>query len=430
LNLCLEDCLAERSVLNDDFLRQLISVGEVDLLVGLPTFNNAKTLGAVVQAIRSGLLKHFPRERVVIINIDGGSRDGTPELVKAASINDLQRSTDLYTLRTLHSISTVTGDGAATGPALHTIMAASELLRAQACAVISPESITMEESWIDRLFRPVYRDHFDLVTPTYRRHKFDGLLLRNLLYPNMRALYGMRIREPYPSDFAFSGRFCNHFLEQHTFDHDESRSGTEISMVILAIAGHFRICQAFLGTKARAHRNSADLVPAMRQSVAPLFSSLDTNFPIWSSNGRVESIPTFGPESELTSEPVRINRKQLHQMFCSGVAELQPVLKSILSPQTLLEIQNIAKVAEDDFQYSHELWVRTVYEFAASYHKAVISRDHIIQAMAPLYRGKMFTFLVGNRDASGEEVEANVEELCRTFESLKPSLLERWDEGK
>lgn len=426
----LEVHLAERSVLNDDFLRQLISVGEVDLLVGLPTFNNAKTLGTVVQAIRAGLLKHFPRERAVIINVDGGSRDSTPELVKAASITDLQRPSELYTLRTLHSISTISGHGAATGPALHTIMAAAELLRAQACAVISPESINIDPAWLERLFRPVYRDRFDFVTPLYRRHKFDGLLLRNLLYPVVRALYARRIREPYPSDFAFSGRFCNYFLEQNTFDHDESGSGTEISMVILAIAGSFRICQSFLGTKARAHRDSAELVPAMRQSVAPLFSSLDTNFQIWSANSGAEAIPTFGPESELTTEPVRVNRKQLHQMFSSGVAELEPVLKSILSPQTLLEIQNITKVAEEDFRYSHELWVKTVYEFAASYHKSVISRDHIIQAMAPLYRGKMYTFLVENRDASGEEVEANVEGLCQIFERLKPYLLDRWDGGK
>jgi hypothetical protein len=426
----LEARLAERSVLNDDFLRQLISVGEVDLLVGLPTFNDAKTLGTVVPAIRAGLLKHFPRERAVIINVDGGSRDGTPDLVKAASITDLQRSTELYTLRTLHSISTISGHGAATGPALHTILAAADLLRAQACAVVSPESINIEPEWLDRLIRPVYRDSFDFVTPTYRRHKFDGLLLRNLLYPNMRALYSKRIREPYPSDFAFSGRFCNYFLEQNTFDHEESRSGTEISMVILAIAGRFRICQSFLGTKARAHRDSAELVPAMRHSVSPLFSSLDTNFPIWSTNNGAEAIPTFGPESELTSEPVRVNRKQLHQMFTSGVAELEPVLKSILSPQTLLEIQDITKVAEDDFRYSHELWVKTVYEFAASYHKSVISRDHIIQALAPLYRGKMYTFLTENREASGNEVEANVEELCQTFERGKPSLLDQWDGGK
>ena len=67
--------MAEESFLTDDFLRQLINVGEVDILVGLPTRNNAKTIGSIVSTIQSGLLRGFPRERAVIINVDAGSRD-------------------------------------------------------------------------------------------------------------------------------------------------------------------------------------------------------------------------------------------------------------------------------------------------------------------------------------------------------------------
>ena len=99
--------LEETSVLTDDFIRELISVGEVDLLVGVPTHNNAATVGEVVQAVRVGLLKYFPRERVVIVNADGGSKDSTRDVIAAASINDVQHSSDLYALRTLHCISTV-----------------------------------------------------------------------------------------------------------------------------------------------------------------------------------------------------------------------------------------------------------------------------------------------------------------------------------
>ena len=79
----------------------MIDVGEADVLVGVPTYNNAATVGQVVQTIRAGLLKYFPRERAVIVNADGGSRDETSNLVRGASINDLQHSTDLNALRTL-----------------------------------------------------------------------------------------------------------------------------------------------------------------------------------------------------------------------------------------------------------------------------------------------------------------------------------------
>jgi hypothetical protein len=117
-------------------------------------------------------------------------------------------------------------------------------------------------------------------------------------------------------------------------------------------------------------------------------------------------------------------------MFVRGVADLEPVLKSILSAGTLGELQRATTLPEDDFRYSDDLWARTVYEFSAAHHKAVISRDHIVQALAPLYRGKSHTFLLENRDASGEQVETNIENLCQTFERLKPFLLEQWDGGK
>src|SRR5271157_507444 len=189
--------LAEESFLTDDFLRQLINVGEVDILVGLPTYNNAKTIGSIVRTIQSDILHCFPRERTVIINADGGSRDGTPELVTGVSIDDVRPASNLYALRTLHSISTkyASSPPAASGVAFRTILAAAELLRAKACVVMSPESANIESEWLAKLLRPIYDDGFDLVTPTYRRHKFEGLLITNLLYPMTRALYGLRIRE-------------------------------------------------------------------------------------------------------------------------------------------------------------------------------------------------------------------------------------------
>src|SRR5580698_1083779 len=102
----MERKLEDETFLTDDFLRQLINVGEVDILVGLPTHNNAKTIGSIVQTIQNGILQAFPRERAVIINVDGGSHDGTPDLVTGIAIDDVRPASNLYALRTLPSIST------------------------------------------------------------------------------------------------------------------------------------------------------------------------------------------------------------------------------------------------------------------------------------------------------------------------------------
>ena len=418
--------MAEESFLTDDFLRQLMNVGEVDILVGLPTYNNAKTVGSIVHAIQSGILRGFPRERAVIVNADGGSRDGTPELVTGVSIGDARPASNLYALRTLHSISTKYAGSPASGVALRTILAAAELLRAKACVVLSPESANIEPDWLAKLLGPIYRDGFDLVTPTYRRHKFEGLLITNLLYPMTRALYGLRIREAYSLEFGFSGRLGSQFLGQNVWNDGTDGAGVELRFTLAAIAGRYLIGQSFLGDKVHVERHAADLVPALRHTVGTLFSALEPDFPVWSAVAGSQPAPTTGADQEVLLEPLRVNRKRLREMFSTGVSELESVFQSILSPSTRAELQRIARLGEEEFHYPAELWVRTVYEFAAAYQKSVISRDHIIQALAPLFRGRVFTFLMENRNASAADVENNIEGLCLEFERLKPYLLQLW----
>jgi len=418
--------LGEDSFLSDDFLRQLIDVGEVDILIGVPTHNNAETIGPVLQAIQAGILRSFPRERAVIINADGGSRDGTPESVANASIDDVRRAPNLYTLRTLHAISTRYANTPSSGTALRTILAAAELLRAKACALISPESSQLDPDSVANLLRPIYRQGIDLVLPTYRRHKFDGLLVTNLLYPMTRALYGMRIREPYPSDYAFSGTWASQFLAQNSWTEELRGTFPEIAFTLAAVTAKTGIQQTYLGERDRVERRSADLVPALRRTVGVLFACLQQDFAFWSGRTGSQPLPTTGPEQDFDIEPLRINRKRLYEMYVRGIGELESVFHSILTAETLGKLQQIAGLREEEFQYPADLWVRTVYEFAASYYKSVINRDHIVQALAPLFRGRAFTFVSENRNTTAGQVADSIENLCLEFEKQKPYLLELW----
>jgi len=422
--------LPDGSILSDDFIRELINVGEVDIVVGLPTYNNGQTVGQVVQAVRTGLLKHFPRARSVIINADGGSHDGTQDIVRAASISDLSATADVHALRTLHSISAQYEDGPSNGGALRTILAAADLLQAKSCAVISPESTTIDPQWMDRLLNPVFRDGRDLVLPVYQRHKFDGLLVRNLLYPLTRAIFKCAVREPYPSDFAFSGGLGSQFLAQDIWTQEQGRRGTELWLTLSAVVKRCKLAQAFLGPKARQENPRSDLVNAMRETAGTLFLSMDSFASVWRESQAPIEAPCSSCKATISLEPLRLNRKRLHQMFVFGISELEPVFLSILTPATLAELKRIATLSENQFVYPADLWARTVYEFAAAYHKAVIGRDHVVQALVPLFRGRAYTFLTENREASAEQVEANIESLCATFEREKPYLVSLWDGGK
>src|SRR6202165_1547305 len=114
-------------------------------------------------------------------------------------------------------------------------------------------------------------------------------------------------------------------------------------------------------------------------------------------------------------------------MFRSGVTELEPLLSSILDPQTHSEIKSIVSLEEGKFRFKSDIWIRTLYDFAAAYHHSVINRDHLVQALAPLYRGMTFSFLAEHSDSSPAEMEAVSEGLCLEFERQKPYFREKWN---
>ena len=60
----------------------------------------------------------------------------------------------------------------------------------------------------------------------------------------------------------------------------------------------------------------------------------------------------------------------------------------------------------------------------------MIGRDHVVQALVPLFRGRAFTFVTENRDATAEQVESNIELVCQAFEREKPYLQKLWDGRK
>src|SRR5438309_11365449 len=135
-----------------------------------------------------------------------------------------------------------------------------------------------------------------------------------------RAFYGKRVKEPYASEFAFSGQLGSHFLGQEIWVHEAGRTGTEISLTIAAIAGGFRLAQTFLGTKPHLDARSADLVAAMRQTVGALFWSLEPNFQLWSSHADSQTVPILAPGEVVTLDPHSINRIRLLRMFHSVFA--------------------------------------------------------------------------------------------------------------
>src|ERR1700741_4420606 len=65
-----------QTVLTPTVRDQSARLGSADIMVGIPSFKNAATIGYVVRAAQAGLVQYFPDLRPVVVNSDAGSPGG------------------------------------------------------------------------------------------------------------------------------------------------------------------------------------------------------------------------------------------------------------------------------------------------------------------------------------------------------------------
>src|SRR5665647_3481578 len=69
------------SALTPAIKEEIDRLGCADIMVGIPSFRNAATIGHVVRAAQAGLVQYFPDLRPILVNADAGSPDGTQRVV-------------------------------------------------------------------------------------------------------------------------------------------------------------------------------------------------------------------------------------------------------------------------------------------------------------------------------------------------------------
>lgn len=409
------------SVITDEFLRTLVAVGQVDLLVGLPTFNNATTVKPIVEAVHVAFARCFPRLRTTLVNSDGGSVDGTPEIVQ--SVTEASDGPS-RALRTIHRVATSHAGALGKGSALRTVFAAADLTQARAVVVLDPDITSVQPEWIERLARPVLERHLDYVGPVYARRPFEGPLVRQIVRPLFQAAYGVPMREPVGGELACSGRFAAHCLKQSVWDMALTRYGMDIWLAGEAVAGGFAVGEAALGPRTPMRSSGRlGLAELFNYVVGALFACLELHEDYWTADHEPREIVSCGELEPLPPEgapPASDSEGDLER----DVADLEPILQNCLAPETLAGLQQAAQ--RDDDAIGDELWVRLLGDFMLAHARQTMGRDHLLQALVPLYRARVASFVEAHRHDPPEAVEAALEALTEACGRQRAAWIERW----
>jgi len=427
-------------------------LGPADIMVGIPSFRNAATIGHVTRAAQAGLVQYFPDSKPVLVNADAGSPDGTgrvvvetqpPDYVERILLvrprNRLQRLSLTYP-----EVDGVGGKGAA----LRTIFQIAHQLGVEALVVVDSDLRSIVPEWIELLAGPILKGGFDYVTPLYQRYKYDGTITNTVTYPLTRALHGLRIRQPIGGDFGISGDLVKHYLEQDDWTPDISKFGIDIWMTTKAITGGFAVSQTRLGAKIHDPKDpGADLGPMFSQVVSTVLRLTVEHADHWLSVHGSHAVPTYGFERYADPPPLEVDVTRLLGAFARGRVALGDAWQVLVAPDRMSALDSLANEAGDtldeitrsdtpttaddvDFHFSDDLWARIIYDLALVARGSTMDLDRMIAALVPIYFGRVASLVIEARDMTTQQAESLVERQARAFEQAKPSFVERWEAGE
>ncbi|MBI4378574.1 MAG: glycosyl transferase family 2 [Nitrospinae bacterium] len=418
----------EKIVLRKEILGRIDEIKGADIIVGIPSYNNARTIGHVVKAVQAGLAKYFPDRKSVLVNSDGGSTDGTMDVFHQANVEDFQSILLHHRVGSFFKIATPYYGIPGKGSAFRTIFELSDALDVKACAVVDSDLRSITPEWIELLIKPIIEGGFDYVAPLYHRHKYDGTITNSIIYPLTRALYGKCVRQPIGGDFGFSGRIAKFYLTKDVWETDVARYGIDIWMTTTAIVNKFSVCQSFLGAKIHDTKDpGADLSAMLYQVVGATFDLMEEYSDVWKGVRKTEPVPVYGFQYTVGLEPVSVNIDRMIDKFRLGVRELGEIWKEFLSKEIVDFLYTAERLPKDEFTFPDEMWTEIIYSFAITSHKKVISREHLLKSLTPLYIGRTASFVKETRDSDAIEVEGKIERLCGVFEERKTFLIKKWN---
>ena len=444
---------------------EIARLGKADIMVGIPSFKNAATIGYVVRAAQAGLVQYFPDLHPVVVNADAGSPDGTGRVVIETEPPDyieqilLVRPTNKLerVSLTYPEIDGVGGKGAA----LRTIFEIAAALEVQALVVVDSDLRSIVPEWIELLAGPILKGGYDFVSPLYARYKFDGTITNTVTYPLTRALYGHRIRQPIGGDFGVSGDLVKHYLSLDDWTPDISKFGIDIWMTTSALTAGFAVCQTRLGAKIHDPKDpGSDLGPMFRQVVGTILRLADRYQASWLPIQGSHDVPAYGFERIIDPPPLEVNTLRLLSEFHAGSLTLADAWRAMLAPATAATVLELAAEAGRlgdqarsrlglggdvasttattremadavaAFHFPDDVWARVIYDLVVAARDAGPNVESMVAALVPIYFGRVGSFVVENRDVTTTQAEDRVERQAREFELLKPYLVERWNETR
>ena len=430
-----------------EYLQQAKEIGSVDIVVGIPFYNEVHTITSVVQTVREGIEEYYPGQKALITAVGSPLGDECLEVLQSIPQEDVIRHL-FFLLRVLR----LSGKGWAVRAAMEiadVVNADLIILEADLASFEhNGETEGFSPEWIHLLLEPIRTKNMDLVISRFKRHYLESPISSQLIYPLLASIYNCPIHDILGGQWGISHRLVDTYLKEPF-----ARQGTEVGgygidiwLATKAASHGVNICETNLGLKVHGVTGKMELI--LHHTVQTLFERIIADRDKWEQDGEgiveplLHRLPIFGTPKIDQPASVELNPHQLKANFRREFDTFRGVYNSILPDDTYLDLEALTATVNLDFTISNSAWVKTVYHFLLSFaFNREFARGDLIGAFIPLFEGRLAGFALEAHslmddlsdlfpdEASklvGLQAENQVEQLVDEFLLQRQDFLTEW----
>lgn len=407
------------SLLSDDLLQQLIAAGQADIVVGVPTLDNASTVGPVVAAAQHAAAAIVGQRRVLVLNADGGSSDGTQQAVAQATSEARATVLASYSLRTMHRIIAPYHGVAGKQTALRTILAVADLVQARAAIVVDPNGVDPSSDVFAALIAPVLDDEADVAVATPDRDPREGPLVTQAVRPLLVGALGAAFDDPVGGDIALGTRWFPELLPQPAWDDEPVRPGIDLWLRTHVMMRGARALQVATAPRVPAAGPRLSVREVVQQVMRALWRTVE--FATQASHAIVADAPTTRRlSSGPTTEP-SWDVREFDRTFRDAAHDIAPLWRGILAPRLVDALLGAAALAHPTI--ADDTWADVLVECTRA---AVVDKraDEVAAAFVPIYLGRAASFLTESHGVPADQVQRRLDAMTALVVARRERLVD------
>lgn len=377
----------------NELMDKIGDVAPIEVIVGIPFYDEDDTLPGVVDTARAGLKDLGLTGKSAIVCVGPSEHD-----------RDLKRALKRRSRNRIPTIGFGHTHGVeGHGWALRTILEVAARCNA-ALVVLRPNLVAkggddggFASTWIEYLLRPVREQGQALALARFNRHTLSHPVDSLITYPVLAEVFAFRLRQPTPGVMALSATLAQSFSSSSGgWPAECGVYGFDTWMVTRTIETDQPICEVPLGDASFRH-GAGRLKLAFRQVVHTLMHEIVGHADWWPGRDDVIAAPNqiAGIETESLPPASDLDPSDLFRRFKMEFDHFDDTLFRELLPDELRRrMERLSDRGPNELAIGAEEWPDIVNRFILAYRfDKRFHRDDVLDGLFPLFLARLAGFI-------------------------------------